>query len=148
MGDGVRESIPRSIQFDVGGDASRPAGSEDIVGIVKRTDQAGASAYGKGPPIFGLIENNGDAPLVFEVEQSSDNGASDAWAVKTIRVNSGTSLVASVTVPGRGKASFSIETTTEEYLRFNATPTTSAKGRLTLAYWFGELQSRLTVGTP
>jgi len=262
MGD-VRESLPRSIQFDIGSDSLRPVGSEDIVGIVKRSDQVGDVAYGIAP-ISGLVENHGAAALTFALEESQTNGlvdgppgelhvkgavvaattgaqvlatdfengdtidgvllatgdrvlvkdqasgvengiyvvkavgapdraadmaatsdaalaycfvaggtanegtgwvcttaspavvgtdalaftqyAGDPYVPRNIRV--GGASVANVAVEPGGKVPFSIEGTTEEYLRFNATPTVSAKGRLTLSYWYGELERRLTLGTP
>jgi hypothetical protein len=72
----VRESLPRSVQFDIGADPSQPVGSEDLVGIVKRSDQAGDVAYGIAP-IFGLVENHGAAALTFALEESQTNGLVD-----------------------------------------------------------------------
>jgi hypothetical protein len=141
----VRESLPRVYQFDIGLDPTQPAGSEDLVGIVKRNDQVSATGYGLAP-LFGLVENHGPVDLVFEVEDSDDNGVLDAYAVENMRI--GGASVANVTVPPGGKVVFILEGVTKRWLRFNATPALTAGGRLTVAYWFGDLETRLGVGTP
>ena len=84
--------------------------------------------------IFGLIENDGDADLVLNLKQSSDNGDTDPYATINFRV-AGAS-VATITVKPKGKVAFTIELATEPYLKFHATNDNSF-GRLVVGV-FGE----------
>lgn len=85
-------------------------------------DRLGAS------PLFGMVEcfQGSPVPLVFSVQQSNDNGGSDAYAAINIRV--GGASVASVTVVPGGRVVFALETQTKDWLKLVA-PRTAA-GRL------------------
>lgn len=140
----MTEPTPRVHVFDFGNEPS--AADPEFAGVVKRFQQAGAV-------ILGLVENFGKDPFTFSVQESSDNGDSDAYSGINIRVDAAS--VASVEVAPGGKSVFIIEPvfgTTEAYLRFNTAKVNTGDpvpyGRVSLAHWFGTLEPRWRIGTP
>ena len=99
---------------------------------------------GRLGPLFGMIENfSRDSAFVFNVEESTDDGDTDAYANVNIRV--GGSDVANVTVEPLAKVVFTLEGTQEQYLRFMTDLVSGAWGRLVLTRFGGRL---VLVGGP
>lgn len=145
----LAEHRPFREEFKIGrppGDVAGGAGEVDptLITILlwkKKTD-----------PIFGFVVNKGDTTMVFSVSESEDNlypAPGDAYVGVNIRV--GAADVASVTVPPRGYAVFSLEpghftNADHKYVRFNATEKTS--GQLVLCNYTEAMTFRQRTGTP
>ena len=81
--------------------------------------------------IMGLVKNTGLSAMTFSIQQSNDNGATDAWATINVRLNG--SAVSSITVQPQGAAAFSVETFTKKYLQVICSPQPGATG--SVIFW-------------
>lgn len=104
---------PRVESFSFGEIPSAASGEYDpTVQLVNRRP---------GELLFGMVwcEPTSPVNLVFALQQSSDNGAGDAFAGINIRV--GGASVANVTVKPGGRVPFSVETITKDWLKLVTT---------------------------
>jgi hypothetical protein len=125
------EHYPRIDEFLIGYSPDREQDDPTRIGIIRQPGSD--NRRGRVGPLFGMVENMGDAALTFEVHQSSDNAVGDAYAAISIRVNG--AAVSSVVVAPGGKVAFSVEVQTENYLKFKATA--GSQGRLVLCSFGG-----------
>jgi len=87
-------------------------------------------------PLFGMVENQGDAAFTFSLEQSDDNGDSDAYAAVNMRVQGAN--VASVTVVPGARVVFTVEAVTKKWLKMQVAEA-AAYGVAALSYWIGKV---------
>lgn len=132
------EHIPRVHEFDIGQyNQRRPAGDtveDDQIVIMRREENR------PNHLIHGFVENFSEdgVDFTFSIEESDDNGVSDAYAARNIRV-AGAS-VSDVVVKPKGTVEFLIEGLTEQYLKFLANDQNLSHGRLVLTHFFGKLE--------
>ncbi|KKL55992.1 hypothetical protein LCGC14_2249850 [marine sediment metagenome] len=137
----TKELLPRVETFPIGEVVGVPAALDDVIGVLQLRTLADTGRLAMAGPLFGMVLNDGTSPFVFSVEESEDDGASDAYAGIDIRVAE--AAVSSVTVAPGGRVVFSIEpseiTTANVYLRFKATAA-EKYGEMAIAAWHGDLQ--------
>lgn len=132
------EHIPRIHEFDIGQyNQRRPTGDtveDDQIVIMRREENI------TNHLIHGFIENFSEdgVDITFSIEESSDNGDTDAYVGRNIRVSG--SSVANVVVKPKGTVEFLIEGLTEKYLKFLAADQNLAHGRLVITHFFGKLE--------
>lgn len=109
-------------------------------------------------PLFGCVLNEGTEDILFKVQQSSDDGDTDAYADMTLRV--GGSGVTEITVKAGARVVFAIEAfnlpvaatgSPEGWIKVvsqaaTGEPARSMKGVATLAYFTGNLRQRRQSG--
>jgi hypothetical protein len=139
-----KELSPQVESFAIGEVKGVAAAIAPVMGAVRLDHRAELQA-----PLFGMVENLGDSTFTFSVEESEDDGDSDAYAAINLRIAE--SAVADVDVVPNGRVVFSIEpseiTADNVYLRFKAVGTTEKLGRMVISTWLGGLarwQSRAT----
>ena len=115
------EHIPQIAEFLVGRKADK---TDAIVCTLQKTTLLGVPSC--------LIENFGTEDFVITVEQSADNDDADPYAAIDLRY--GADDVSDITVVPGGKAVFTIETITKDYIRFSVLPT-KGEGRLVVSNW-------------
>mgnify|MGYP001580811566 CR=1 FL=1 len=147
------EHYPRIHQFTVGEIVGELPADPTRAAIVKRTLRSAAGPEGveeQSDPIFGVIENHGEAAFTFSAQESTDNGDADPYGGVNLRV--GGANVADVTVAPKARVAFAVEAAAEAYLRFDATvsaaPAVGGVGRLTLCHFFGSLDRKELNGVP
>lgn len=143
----VRNSVPHVEQILLGVLAAS-------AGTPSATEEQRYAHSGMFSPIFGLIENLGDEDILFKIQQSTDDGDSDAYADMTLRI--GGSDVTSVTVKAGARVVFAVEafnnppgssSSPEAWIKTVAQaasgePARSMDGCVTLAYFTGHLRRR------
>ncbi len=84
-------------------------------------------------PLYGMVwcDYRSALSLTLALEQSSDNGVSDAYA--GINMRYGAASVSTIVVPPGGRAIFTVETLTKDWLKLK--PTRAAWGYLTLVFF-------------
>lgn len=133
----VQEQMPLIDTFQIGQEPGATGDAAKKITILQQQGE-GLPNGGRLGPLFGMVENfSRDNAFTFSVEESSDNGNTDAYAAVSIRV--GGANVASVTVEPLAKVVFALEGTQEEYLRFMTDLVAGAWGRLVLSRFGGEL---------
>ena len=133
----VQEQLPLIDTFQIG-QAPGKTGDDAKKIIILEQQGEGLPNGGRLGPLFGMVENfSRDNAFTFNVEESSDNGDTDAYANVNIRVDG--SDVANVQVEPLAKVVFTLEGTLEAYLRFMTNLESGAWGRLVLARFGGKL---------
>jgi hypothetical protein len=87
-------------------------------------------------PLYGMVENQGSADFTFSLEQSDDNGDTDAYAAVNMRVQGAN--VASVTVVPGARVVFTVEAATKKWLKMQVAEAT-AYGLAAISYWLGKV---------
>lgn len=147
----MRNQCPHIEQMLLGVDArSKQAAGGDPIPTVQEQRYGHSGMFS---PLFGCILNEGEEDLTFKLQQSSDDGDTDAYADLTLRV--GGAGVTSITVKAGGRVVFAVEAFetpggVEEWVKAVAeaasgAPARSMKGVVTFAYFTGNLRQRTPV---
>lgn len=116
------------------------------IGAVPDSTLVGVVLVDRPGLLFGAVRNKGTVAFTFSVQQSLDNGVSDAYAVINLRIKAAN--VASVTVQPGGVVDFVVETMTKTYTSFYATPSSGIAGDLLVFGRFNQFDQRFAVAMP
>lgn len=141
----TKELMPHIESFAVGEVKGVASAVASVCGSIKVDDVVLRSGV-----LFGVVQNMGAGAFTFSVEESEDDGDTDAYAAINMRIDG--AAVASVDVAPGGRVQFAIEasvmTAANNYLRFKAASTALPRdGYVAVASWIGKItrwQSRAT----
>ena len=88
-------------------------------------------------PLRLLIDNHGKTPLTFAIQQSTDNGKTDAFAAINI-LNKG-AAVASITVQPGGRVQCDVTTLTKKFIKLSVLASQAPLGKAMFEHTMGEL---------